>query len=92
MNLTGLSVQCTATRTFGTPQCVHKTIPQQIKNLVRVAGWSFFLLFFFFFCCLKLLHGKDSELYSCTSVNVWIHLSLSLSDIDHSVFTFFLTF
>lgn len=48
VSLTGLSVQCTATITFATPLWVHKTIPQQIKNLVRVAGWSFFAFFFFF--------------------------------------------
>lgn len=83
-SLAGLSVQCTATSTFATPQCVHKTIPQLVKNLVRVIGWGAF----FFSCCLELLDGKDSELHSCTSVSVWIYLSLSVSGINHSVFTF----
>lgn len=73
-------VLCTATSTFATPQSVHRTIPQQVKNPVRLTGWGVFcLLFFFFSCCLKLLDGKDSKLYSCTSVSVWIHLSFSVA-------------
>lgn len=49
MSLAGLSVQCTATITFAAHQCLHKTIPQQVKNLVRFTGWGFFAQFLLFF-------------------------------------------
>lgn len=49
MSLAGLSVQCTATVTFAAHQCLHKTIPQQVKNLVRFTGWGFFAQFLLFF-------------------------------------------